>query len=269
MIFGNNFQIENAEDIDWRKLSVYNDKIEEYRRIYGLCIVRSDIMRERVRFLSERYKGIINMILFMIGYMAAFSWLEQRNVRKFHVIHVALDDVIPFCEYFIVPYLLWFIYVAAAVIYINIQNQDEGRRFGNFLMVGMTVFIIISTIFPNCQLLRPRVFAHDNIFVDMVKTLYRTDTSTNILPSIHAFNSIAVMIALYRDERCKRHRIIQGFMMLLGISIILATVFLKQHSVIDVFSAMGLSVAAYMLCYKWEPQMQSRSTSVSPLRTKL
>ena len=31
--------------------------------------------------------------------------------------HTALDDLIPFNEYFIVPYLMWFLYVAATIAF--------------------------------------------------------------------------------------------------------------------------------------------------------
>ena len=40
-------------------------------------------------------------------YLPWFFHLEQTVVRDYHVMHVALDDKIPFNEYFIVPYLLW------------------------------------------------------------------------------------------------------------------------------------------------------------------
>ena len=30
--------------------------------------------------------------------------------------HVALDDYIPFCEYFVIPYLMWFLYVGGAIV---------------------------------------------------------------------------------------------------------------------------------------------------------
>ena len=33
------------------------------------------------------------------------------------------------------------------------------------------------------------------MFTDMVKVLYKTDTPTNVLPSIHVFNSIGAGIA--------------------------------------------------------------------------
>lgn len=55
----------------------------------------------------------------------------------------------------------------------------------------MTIFLIVSYAYPNAQHLRPVEFPRDNIFTDVVRWLYKTDTPTNILPSIHVFNSLA------------------------------------------------------------------------------
>ena len=52
---------------------------------------------------------------------------------------------------------------------------------------AMTIFLIISTLFPNGQNLRPMVFERDNIFVDMVRMLYRADTCTNVVPESACF----------------------------------------------------------------------------------
>mgnify|MGYP000388149172 CR=1 FL=1 len=59
-----------------------------------------------------------------------------------------------------------------------------------------TIFLIISTIFPNGQDLRPVVFERDNVFVDMVRMLYRADTCTNVFPSLHVFNTLSVCVSL-------------------------------------------------------------------------
>ena len=42
--------------------------------------------------------------LYALIYMPWFMWLEKTVTTDYHVIHVALDDKIPFCEYFIIPY---------------------------------------------------------------------------------------------------------------------------------------------------------------------
>lgn len=225
-----------------------------------------EIMK-KITVLLERYKSIVNMFFYMLFYLMVFEWLEERKVARFHVIHTALDSKIPFCEYFVVPYFLWFFYVAIGVLYIGYRDNEEGRKLGQFLMTGMTIFLAVSILYPNVQYLRPHYFKNDNIFVDMVKALYQVDTSTNILPSIHVYNSIGVMIACGRDAFIRKHKGAKWMIWLLGISIILSTMFIKQHSVIDVTTAIILGFVVYGICYKWEIQSsRRRQTSEIPYK---
>ena len=104
---------------------------------------------------------------------------------------------------FIVPYLVWFVFIAVTVAYFLIKDKWGFYRLCAFLFSGMTIFLIICTVFPNALNLRPTVFPRDNVFTDMVKVLYKTDTSTNVLPSIHVFNSIGVSIAISHSNDLK------------------------------------------------------------------
>ncbi len=76
---------------------------------------------------------------------------------------------------------------------------------------------------------------------DMVKVLYKTDTPTNVLPSIHVFNSIGAGIAISHSNDLKKHRWIQISAYILAALIILSTMFLKQHSVTDVIAAVTMA----------------------------
>ena len=76
-----------------------------------------------------------------------------------------------------------------------------------FYFSGMTIFLIICTVFPNALNLRPTVFPRDNMFTDMVKVLYKTDTPTNVLPSIHVFNSIGAGIAISHSNDFKKNTV--------------------------------------------------------------
>ena len=105
------------------------------------------------------------------------------------------------------------------------------------LFTGMTIFLVISTIYPNGHYLRPTTFAWDNLFVHMVKCLYATDTATNLFPSIHVYNSIAVNLAVWHSENFRDKKVIRIGSAVLMVSIILSTMFLKQHSVSDVITA--------------------------------
>lgn len=207
--------------------------------------------RTRMDCVSEfiqKYKHGL-LLLYLLIYFPWFGWLEQNVTNRFHVIHMALDDKIPFIEYFIVPYLLWFVYVSAAVVYFFFKNKDEYFRLCAFLFIGMTVFLVISTVYPNGHYLRPTEFARDNIFVDLVRKLYRTDTPTNLFPSIHVYNSIGVNIAVWHCEDFKKNRCIRYGSAILMLSIILSTMFLKQHSVFDVITGIVFSVFMYTMVY--------------------
>ena len=99
------------------------------------------------------------VLLYAFLYLPWFFWLESRANLPYHVIHVWLDDKIPFVEYFIVPYLLWFVYVAAVFLYLFFKGtKQEFYRYCAFLFTGMTLFLVISTLYPNGHLLRPTEF---------------------------------------------------------------------------------------------------------------
>ena len=46
-----------------------------------------------------------------------FYYLETHVTSGYHIIYSPIDDKIPFIEYFIVPYLLWFVFIAVVFAY--------------------------------------------------------------------------------------------------------------------------------------------------------
>lgn len=191
------------------------------------------------------------IIIYTVFYLLGFKLLEMKVNNRYYIIHMELDDWIPFCEYFIIPYVLWFFYIAAAVAYFALANKNlkEYWQLIISLGIGMTLFLVISWIYPNGQELRPVVFERDNIFTDMVKMLYQMDTPTNIFPSIHVFNSVAVGIAIWKCEALQKHWLLRRSAIVLSILIVLSTMFLKQHSVWDVVCALALNAVVYIFVY--------------------
>jgi membrane-associated phospholipid phosphatase len=206
-------------------------------------------MKSKIKDLWTKYNSLWIMILYAVVYLVAFFFLEQRKTA-IYVINFEIDKYIPFCEVFIIPYLMWFGYVAFTVLYLCLKDKEESDRLVAFLIIGMTIFIIVSAVFPNGHHLRPRVFARDNIFTKLIKILYSTDTPTNVLPSIHVYNSVGIMIAVMRSKCFKNRNVLKTFMMVLGVSIICSTVLIKQHSMLDVLLALLMSAIMYAVCYR-------------------
>ncbi len=188
---------------------------------------------------------------YLLIYMPWFGYLQSRQVSHYHIMHSFLDNYIPFNEYFIVFYLMWFLFITVILGYFFFTDKQGFYKLTAFLCLGMTISLIVCTVFPNGQNLRPTVFADDNIFVSMVQTLYRVDPPINVMPSIHVYNTIGACIAIGHSERLKKnHRWVQYATYILGTLIILSTLFLKQHSIVDVAAAAVMAACIYILIYQ-------------------
>lgn len=207
---------------------------------------------EKFKKFYERYRHAIPLIVYGVIYLTWFCHLEKTVTKQYTVIHMALDDVIPFCEVFVIPYFLWFAYIAAVVLYFFFKDKDDYYRTCVFLFTGMTVFLIISTLFPNGHHLRPYVMPRDNIFTRLVQFLYSTDTPTNLWPSIHVYNSLGAHFAIVKSKHFENRKGIKVASFVLSTSIILSTMFIKQHSLFDVLTAFGLSAIMYLVVYRYD-----------------
>jgi len=190
----------------------------------------------------------IPILIYAPIYMIWFIAIEKHTFSHYSIIHTAIDDIIPFNEIFVIPYYMWFLYVSLTLLFFmfSFDVEDYYKNF-IFLATGMTVFLVVSTLFPNMHHLRPVVMPRDNVLTHLVQMIYRTDSSANLWPSIHVYNSLGTMIAVHHSKRIKRTgKIISDF---IGISIILSTMFIKQHSVYDVITAFIMATIFYIVFY--------------------
>ena len=225
----------------------------KYRNSKWPGIVAKHPKLHRLLSLFYRYR-YANVLWIGIIYPIWFASLESRVTVStgYHIMHTYLDDRIPFCEIFIVPYFLWFIYIFAGLVYFMFVNKEDFYKVSLFLFIGMIASLIICEIYPNGTDLRPAYLSDKNIFLLMVKSLYRVDTPTNVFPSIHAYNSLCMHIALMKSKdlrRAKYGRAVRWFSGFLCIFICIATLVLKQHSVLDVGGALLLSFITYGFVY--------------------
>ena len=206
-------------------------------------------MKEKITEKLIQYKHIL-LLLYFPFYLAVFRYLESIRPNNLHIIHCPLDQYIPFVEVFVVPYLLWFVYLAATGIYFLFFEKECFCRMMYFGMIGMTLFLLVSWLYPNGLDLRPDTFVRENIFVQLTRYVYSVDTATNVLPSIHVFNSLGVYFAIKDSERLKKYKGMHFLSLIMTVLIVLSTMFIKQHSVVDVSAGLFLSYVSWSLIYK-------------------
>ncbi len=208
--------------------------------------------------LLKKY-GHVWVLSYGFLYLPWFMYLEENVKKGFAVMHVKLDDLIPYNEYFIIPYLLWFVYVSAAVIYFFFTSKGDYYKLCTFLFTGMTISLLICTFFPNGTDLRVVADPSENICSWMVSRLQSADTPTNVFPSVHAYNSIGVHVSVMHSQLLRERRGVCRASFVLMVLICLSTVFLKQHSVADVIGAIILAGVMYPFVYGAEASVSHRT----------
>lgn len=196
---------------------------------------------------SPEYRHLL-LLLYWPIYGLTFLILERGLTLNYHPVESALDAKIPFCEYFIPAYYFWFVFLIGIHFYTAFFDVPAFKKLMYFIMITYTVTSIIYIFYPTKQELRPTEFTRDNLFVMIANGLYNFDTNTNVCPSLHVIGSFAV---LFTSWQCKRFR---SFWWQLGfilstLLICLSTVFLKQHSVIDIWAALAVCAVAYPFAY--------------------
>ncbi len=197
----------------------------------------------------KKYKHAL-LTLYTPVYLAVFYVLEHTVTTDFIALNSPVDNAIPFIPVFIIPYLLWFVYVAGSAVYFIFTSQRDFVKLMSFLIIGMTAYLIICAVFPNgLYNFRPDRLDMDNPLNRLVTWLYSTDTSTNVFPSIHVYNSIGVHVAINKSDKIKS-RFIKKASLILCILICLSTIFLKQHALIDVVGGCVMARIVYVLMYE-------------------
>ena len=191
----------------------------------------------------------LKLLFGWVLYFAAYFLTENLiPVENCHVIHCGLDDIIPFCEWFIIPYVLWYPLIIFSLGYFAPYNLDSFKKLQTFIMITQLVATIIYIVYPNCQNLRPTEFTRDNILTDYIGFLYAFDTNTGVCPSLHCAYSIGIASVWLKEKDVSWAW--KGFIVIFVILICLSTMFIKQHSAVDFFAALPVCLLAEILVFK-------------------
>lgn len=190
-----------------------------------------------------------NHLLYLLGWVGYFAlyFITENFIKRenCYPVHCFLDDIIPFNEWFVIPYVFWYLLIVITLIYFALYDTDMFKSFMTFIIVTQIVAMAIYIIFPNRQDLRPEEFLRDNILTRVIGFLYSFDTSTNVCPSLHVAYSIGIAsVWLKQKDASVLWKIFVVFAVIL---ICLSTAFIKQHSIVDAFAAIPVCILAEII----------------------
>lgn len=208
-----------------------------------------DYRNFRLSKINEPEFCHLKLLLGWIGYFVLYFLTENLiPVENCHEIHCGLDDIIPFCEIFLIPYVFWYLLIVVSLLYFLLYNVDSFKKLQTYIIITQVVAMAIYIIYPSCQNLRPTEFTRDNFLTDCVGLLYSLDTNTGVCPSLHCAYSIGIASVWLREKNVSK--LWKAFVVIAVILICLSTMFIKQHSAVDFFAAIPVCLLAEILVFK-------------------
>ena len=212
----------------------------------------------RLSKINEPQFSHLKLLLGWVVYFILFVLTENLiPAESCYVVHCAIDDLIPFCEFFLIPYVFWYLLIIISLGYFLLYNVDSFKRLQIFIIITQAVAMAIYIFFPNRQDLRPTQFPRDNFLTRSVAFLYRIDTNTGVCPSLHVAYSIGIASVWLKEKGV--HLLWKSFVVISAILICLSTMFIKQHSAVDFFAALVVCLLAEAIIYGkdyWRPRLK-------------
>lgn len=197
--------------------------------------------------LRSRCKPHLWYQLYWVIYLVWFFWLDTTITQPKYIIHAPLDDLIPFNEWFVIPYCSWFLLLVAVTALLWWKDTASYDKLCLMMFSGMTFCLIIYMLLPNGLDLRPTVeeIGRSNPAMWIMQLLWKADASVNVCPSIHCQSTACMAIAISESKLADERPVLRPIALVWAALICLSTVFTKQHSVLDVVC--GLTVAVVWL----------------------
>ena len=219
-----------------------------------------DYRELRFSNLNEPRFSHVKLLWGWVAYFVLYFLTENLiPLEKCHPMHMFLDDMIPFCEYFSVFYCFWYALIFGSLLYYFFYEPDNFRRLQTFIMVTQAIGMLCYILYPTRQDLRPDFFVRDNFFTDVMAYIYSFDTSTGVCPSLHVGYSLGILSVAWKRKASPSWW--KGLVLFLVIMISLSTLYVKQHSAVDVLWALPTGLAAEWFVFRgyWKEKFNKKS----------
>lgn len=176
-----------------------------------------------------------------------YDYLNKNHTEATNIM-TAVDQQIPFIPQFIIPYIGWYFFMFFYLFYFYQKDRKVYYESLIAINIGMIICYIVyfffQTTFP-----RP-VLTGDEFFTNLVRFIYTNDQPYNCFPSIHVLTTFIIMYGIYKSEINSLFN--RYFVYIFGAFIILSTVFVKQHSILDGMASILLVIFLFAFAQKLE-----------------
>lgn len=191
--------------------------------------------------MHNRQKQSVKVIWAVITLSSMLLYLPvNRLISGGYNLQNDFDKLIPLIPAFVVPYLLTIPVWMVTVFYANFKaNQRAARNLNLQIITAAVVSTIIYILIPTF-VERP-LLANNDIFSQILNLVYANDRAYNAAPSGHTFYTLICLFFLAKQLPNKRIIWITGCLIIL-----LSTVLIKQHNILDIFLGIIFAVLIHL-----------------------
>ena len=193
--------------------------------------------------LKKEYKKMYLIILLVI-YQSLLYLISKLSPFAIHILGSSVDDKIPFIPAFIYFYVGWYLMLFIVPFLFLKDNEKVFYKYiiSTFICISACCFVYF--IYPTTIIRESTLSSGITDFV--VRFIYAIDTPVlNCFPSMHCI--ICFMFMFYTWGLKNTNKYLKITIQVLSLLVVLSTVFVKQHVVIDIISALIIAVIVYFV----------------------
>src|SRR5690625_5050821 len=161
----------------------------------------------------------------VLGFTYAYLNKPTGVVMDFGIV---IDDVIPMIPIFVIPYIIWYVYILCYLVYFCFKDTRVYKHTLLTIVIG-EIICFICYIFFQSTVARPSVEGNGMLLM-LMQFIYGNDEPYNCLPSIHVLTTYAIMLASVHIRR--KHIINAGFIKSMVVLMMLLLLITKQDYVV-------------------------------------
>ena len=199
----------------------------------------------------------IYLFIFYFLFIVLFGLIQKYyNPVSSHLVTWPIDYYMPYNQYFMIAYAIWWPFVPAALIFFYFRDIPSFKALCFQMLIVCYLTLIIYIVYPSYLDLRQPIHETD-ICSQMLLWLRSIDPPRNVFPSLHVSETVSICFVVYKSRDLLLNRYVKGIIYLIGILIIVSTIYIDQHSIADILFAIILSVVFYIICTNFEKKQKA------------
>ena len=197
---------------------------------------------------SPQYRHLLLLLGWVVYFCLYFLTENLIPAEDCYPVWCKLDDIVPFNEWFVIPYVGWYVLIVISLGYFMLYSLDSFKGLQTYIMITQGLAMVCYILWPTRQDLRPEVFPRENFLTWIMGIIYSADTNTGVCPSLHVAYSLGIASAWLKEKSASWP--VKTVVVIFVIFVCLSVAFTKQHSVVYIFAAFPVCLVAEFVAFR-------------------